>query len=286
MSGERADRVDERFRAAFLAACHAELRALKPGNVHDFADGHRMTVADFEASAAAAAPEIARRGASVGERVLSAMRATHAAVGQNTNLGILLLVAPMAVAWERLGEAPTARAEFRDALDAAIRATTVADAEAVYAAIRIARPGGLGSSAEQDVAGAPTVALSAAMAAAAGRDRIARQYVTVFADLFEVGLPALDRAMLTQPEEGWRTSEVYFAFAETLPDTHVQRKHGPQTAEAVRSQFAEHRGFLDARNAKALLMFDKSLKSRDINPGTSADFTVATLFLAQLTKNK
>ena len=48
---------------AFIAACRAELEALKPGNVHVHGEGHGMTVGDFEASAAAAAPHIAARGA-------------------------------------------------------------------------------------------------------------------------------------------------------------------------------------------------------------------------------
>ena len=36
---------------AFRDACLAELRALKPGNVHDYAEGHGMTLAQFETSA-------------------------------------------------------------------------------------------------------------------------------------------------------------------------------------------------------------------------------------------
>ena len=40
----------------FLAACRAELDALKPGNVHVHAGGHGMEVAQFEAAPPAAAP--------------------------------------------------------------------------------------------------------------------------------------------------------------------------------------------------------------------------------------
>ena len=32
---------------AYYNACMAEIQALKPGNVHMFADGHGMTVQDF-----------------------------------------------------------------------------------------------------------------------------------------------------------------------------------------------------------------------------------------------
>ena len=271
---------------AFLVACRSELRALKPGNVHDFAGGHRMTVADFETSAAVAAPAIARQGATVGERVLSAMQATVDAVGQNTNLGILLLCAPLACAFERLGGRRVGRRDFRHVLAAVLDETSLADAESVYRAIRLASPGGLGTVAEHDARESPRITLKAAMAAAADRDRIARQYVTAYGDIFTVGLPALDAATLTQGEPIWRTTAVYFAFASGVADTHVLRKHGAEVAEWTRSQFAEHRDFLGPESAGRLLSFDAALKSRHINPGTSADLTVATIMASQLMNDK
>src|SRR5690242_14660894 len=86
--------------AAYIAACELELRALKPGNVHDFAAGHGMTVDDFAASAEVSAGPLCRPGASVGERILGAIRATRERVGCNTNLGIVLLAAPLVAAAE------------------------------------------------------------------------------------------------------------------------------------------------------------------------------------------
>ena len=90
--------MPQRIADAYRAACLAELAALKPGNVHRFADGHGMTVADFAASAEASAPTLAAAGAGVGERVLRSVEATRQAVGMNTNLGILLLAVPLAAA--------------------------------------------------------------------------------------------------------------------------------------------------------------------------------------------
>jgi triphosphoribosyl-dephospho-CoA synthase len=86
----------EEVKDAFLFACRTEVAALKPGNVHIYASGHRMTVADFEMSAAAAAPYIAAPNLSTGAAIQAGMRATRDAVHQNTNLGILLLTAPLA----------------------------------------------------------------------------------------------------------------------------------------------------------------------------------------------
>jgi len=42
----------ERIRMAYEYACEQETEALKPGNVHRFADGHGMAVTDFLTSAA------------------------------------------------------------------------------------------------------------------------------------------------------------------------------------------------------------------------------------------
>ena len=144
----------------FLAACRAELDALKPGNVHVHAAGHGMEVAQFEASAVASAPFIAAAGVGVGARVLGAVEASFAAAGCNTNLGILLLCAPLAAAAELPGEAT-----LRDRLRVVLNGFDDNDAATVFAAIRLASPGGLGTVPEQDVATAPTVGLFEAMGA-------------------------------------------------------------------------------------------------------------------------
>lgn len=274
--------VDLPIRDAFLAACRAELQALKPGNVHVHAPGHRMTVADFEASAAAAAPFVARRGASVGRRVREGVEATFAAVGTNTNLGILLLVAPLAVAAERRAAALAQgrSSPFRAALAAVLAELDPDDARDVFAAIRRANPGGLGAAEEHDVRAEPTAGLMAAMHAAAGRDSIAAAYVEHFEALYRLGLPvigALDPGAAILPDT---VTEIFLTYLSALPDSHVVRKWGKTVAEEVRLSAAE---YLQKRGSPgfehSLLGWDGALKARGINPGTSADLTVATIFL-------
>lgn len=253
----------------YRAACLAELDALKPGNVHAYADGHRMAVADFATSAAVSAPGLALVGAGVGERVRDGVAATRRAVAQNTNLGILLLCAPLAAAAER--GVPVATV---------LKTLDGSDAQNVFAAIRTADPGGLGSAARHDVSGPAPASLVAAMAEAASRDRIARAYVTDDEDLGRIGLPALAAARARGLDPAWCTSAVYLAYLAAVPDSHVARKHGPETAEALRRDVCALVGRLDlaARPVEPLLTLDAALKTRGINPGTSADFTVATLF--------
>ena len=124
---------------AYLDACLAELAALKPGNVHKYAAGHDMTVTDFETSARVTAPVMAASGLTIGRRIHEAIRRTRQAVANNTNLGIVLLCAPLAQA---ALEPPAA--SLRRRLEDVLKSLTIDDAEQAFAAIRLANPGGLG----------------------------------------------------------------------------------------------------------------------------------------------
>src|ERR1700754_5127007 len=132
----------ETARGAFVRACTLDVLARKAGNVSEASPGHRMHAALFLQSAQAAAAPLCTAGASVGERIESAVQATWRVVECNTNLGIILLCAPLLVAQERC--APAGPGE---SLDAAVRdvleALTVDDARAAYRAIALARPAGL-----------------------------------------------------------------------------------------------------------------------------------------------
>lgn len=260
--------------ALFRAACRAEVHALKPGNVHVFREGHGMTAETFERAAEVAAVRLVA-GRTVGERIEGAVRASLAAVGVNANLGIVLLCAPLAeAAFDRsAGEA------LRTALARTLTRLTVADAGAAYRAIAAANPGGLGRAAAHDVADPPTITLQAAMAAAADRDRIALQYVTDFEDVF-----AAAASYATRDPGREAVEDVYLGLLSLFPDSHIARKFGPETAETVRREAAAFSGSLDFREDRdrALDAFDLHLKVKKINPGTTADLTVAALFAAAL----
>jgi triphosphoribosyl-dephospho-CoA synthase len=269
-------------RQAYLDACRAELQALKPGNVHVFADGHGMTVADFEASAEASADAMADPQLAVGARIWRAVRRSRDVADCNTNLGIVLLCAPLAEAAFR-GGAGSLRERLLVVLDG-LRRT---DADFAFRAIRLANPGGLGDARKHDVRRRANVTLRTAMAEARLRDRIARQYVTGFADVFGFGLPRLALARSRWGEGGWATTAVYLGFLGRFSDSHVRRKFGLAAARALSRQAAGlDRRLLAARSPAALrrdlLRFDTELKLAGLNPGTSADLTVATLFAAAL----
>lgn len=266
---------------AFEAACHDELEAPKPGNVHLFAAGHRMTAAEFVRSAQAAAGPLSLPGARVGARILGAVEATLSAVGTNTNLGIILLGAPLAAAAE--GGPPDLSARLAQVLDA----LDVEDAALAFRAIARAAPAGLGRAERHDVFAPATVTLKAAMAEAAQRDRIARQYVSAFADVFERGEPALVAALSRSADRAWATLAVYLEFLCAFPDSHIVRKHGMAAAQdTCRAALGFRARIASGEDCAALLpdllAWDALLKAQSINPGTSADLTVATLFAHRL----
>ena len=198
--------------AAYVAACEDELLALKPGNAHVHGRGHKLTVAQFRDSARVSAAPLTQAGATVGARILAAVDATRAAVATNTNLGIILLCAPLAAAAQALATLDAAR--LRAALGATLAKLSVEDAALAFRAIALAEPGGLGTVERHDVDAPARVTLKIAMAEAAGRDRIAFQYAHGFADIFGLGLDAAalaERAAPSWREPRWLPLRVYLA---------------------------------------------------------------------------
>ena len=267
---------------SFLDACLAELDALKPGNVHRFGDGHRMTIADFVTSAEASAPSIGRKGLSVGRRIRLAVEATQRDVRQNTNLGIVLLAAPLASA-----ALDQQNGDLRSRLRRVLQDLNVDDAREAYHAIRAAAPGGLGDVLEHDVRSEPRVTLLEAMRAAEARDRIAWNYTHDFDDIFRLGLKWLAHAQERWGDPAWATARVYLGFLAHVPDTLIERKFGERMAARVREEARPiESGLNETQSPKTMIApltaFDRALKERSLNPGTSADLTVATLFAAAL----
>jgi triphosphoribosyl-dephospho-CoA synthase len=264
--------------AAFLAACRDELKALKPGNVHIFAAGHGMETKHFEDAAEAAAPFVAHDGVSPGKRILDAVEASFAVANCNTNLGILLLCVPLAVAAEQR----SGPQNLRHRLATVLRGLDQSDASHVFRAIVKANPAGLGEVDSGDVATAPGMTLREAMHLAADRDRVARAYVTDFDDIFEFGLPKLQAARGETPSDDIAITALHMEFLSTFTDSHIVRKFGTDTAEYVRSEAKKYATCWRSEDRSELLAFDRSLKERGLNPGTTADFVVATLYADKL----
>ncbi len=262
----------------YLDACEIELQAFKPGNVSIYADGHEMTVDDFRISAQVSAEPLCQQDYSLGEKIYYAVKATRTAVGCNTNLGIILLCAPLVQAAMRMTVDQTLRQVLVDVL----ASTTILDAEWMFKAITLAMPGGLGEAPDQDVRESPAVNLLQAMALAQEWDRIALQYVSGYKDIFDFAVLRYNARLSQGRDNIWSAVFIYAELLGQFPDSHIERKHGKKYTErvAVRMrQFLKEFGqTMDLTAIKQqLFSLDSEFKSIGVNPGTTADMTVATI---------
>ena len=261
--------------ASLAKACRLDVVAFKPGNVSLWAPGHGMNAEDFLRSARVAVPCLTMPQARVGERIETAVAATRAALGCNTNLGIVLLLAPLAAAVQCI-----AAGDLRGRLARVLATLDRTDAVACFRAICMAQPAGLGQVAAADVRETPDIDLLSAMGLAAARDRIAAAYVSDYQEVFELGVPALVAARQRWRSLPWATTACYLRLLAASPDTHIARKWGMRLAMEVCARARAVESTLKAcENPRAavapLRAFDDELKSRGVNPGTSADLTVA-----------
>jgi triphosphoribosyl-dephospho-CoA synthase len=253
-------------------ACIWEAQARKLGNVHpgqSFAD---MTFSDFVISAQAIAPILANPS-NVGHKVYDAVQATQRAVGKNTNLGIILLLAPLTTTSATVS------------IDEVLNRLTIDDATRVYQAIRLANPGGLGQASSQSVSDEPTVTLKAAMALAADRDQIARQYTNGFHEILHFGIDTFRQAYPFQSSVEFAILETQLHWLAKFPDSLIARKNGPAIAGDVchrAREILDLGGWRSAAGRAALKVFDGSLRrpGHRLNPGTTADILAAILFIA------
>lgn len=261
-------------------ACLLEASAFKPGNVAPGRPFRDMSYEDFLISALAIGPAFAEAGTvPLGVTIARAMDATRRATRANTNLGLVLLLAPLAAA------AAQGEGTLREHLRRVLGATTVEDARLVYAAINAANPGGMGRVSEHDLSGRPSIPLRDAMTLARARDSIAREYVTDFEITFSLGAPRLKAARAAGLAWGDAVTETSLALLAAEPDTLIARKSGLEVARQVSAQAMEtleSGGVRTAAGREALVKFDADLRDpqNSRNPGTTADLTAAAIFVA------
>jgi triphosphoribosyl-dephospho-CoA synthase len=240
-----------------------------------------MSFEDFLASAVAIGPVLGQAGQRpLGETIRDAIRATRRWTGANTNLGIVLLLTPLA-------RAVLAGLEggLRERVGVVLRATTVVDAVEAYGAIRLAGAGALGEVDQQDLSQAPGVTLLEAMRLAAERDSVALEYAGDFEITFGTGLPAIRAGRAAGLRWEDVVTETFLALLAARPDTLIARKLGPAVAGRVSDRARAIQGLGGVRTAAGrdeLARFDADLRDpqNSQNPGTTADLTAAATFAA------
>ncbi len=268
-------------------ACALEVSASKVGNVHRGADFEDVGLNDFLASGIALGQVIdARADASVGQTVLLAVELTRQLAGSNTNLGIILLLVPLAKAM--------AGGDLNSSgVSKILSSCRAEDAEAIFAAIRLANPGGLGSSERLDVTkndSASNGTLLEAMQLAAHRDLVAKQYVNGFEQVFDEVRPSLGQSIVKFPKLSEAIVVTQLLLMAKHRDSLIERKCGKLVASEVQARAAAVVDWLPQtaddlaheRFWSAVGEFDFWLRSdgHRRNPGTIADLIAAGLFVA------
>jgi triphosphoribosyl-dephospho-CoA synthase len=259
-------------------ACIMEATAPKPGNVHRGADFEDASYPDFIVAATVIGPIWdAAVEVPLGQTILAAVEATRNAVATNTNLGTILLIAPLA-------KVPRTTPLEVGVVDVLSR-LTAQDARDVYQAILRTNPGGLGRVESDDVAGDPPSDLIAAMRQSAERDMVARQYAEGFHHVLKVVVPWIVRAFAA----GWSLSDaivhVHLELMSEFPDSLIARRRGlavaQQAAALARGVLASGNPGDDAyEQGLADLDFWLRCDGHLRNPGTTADLIAAGLFVA------
>jgi triphosphoribosyl-dephospho-CoA synthase len=255
-------------------ACLLEVSARKAGNVHRYADFTDLHYTDFLWSALAIGDALETAETSgVGLAVHRAIEATRRMVATNTNLGMVLLLAPLAAVPHGVA--------LNQGVEAVLAGTTVDDAAWVYRAIRLAHPGGLGEVADQDVMREPTVGLRDVMTLAASRDMVARQYKNGFREVLEQAVPYLEGYVIEGRSLETAIVGTHLKMLAQHPDSLIARKFGDACANEVTSRAADllDRGWPDCDGFDE---FDAWLRRPEhrFNPGTTADLVTAALYAA------
>ena len=260
-----------------------DINALKPGNVGRHGAGHGMECEDFIRSAKAVSPILCDRRLGIGRKILSSAEATRAAVHCNTNLGMILLIAPIIRVFHEHGLTGDVQSTIKSTLKSLGRQ----ESQDIFAAIRLANPGGLGKVDRYDVNSPLEIDIYSAMEAAQDRDLVALQYANGYREVVNLGVKCLQNQFNRWNNVEWAVVACYLMYMAGFPDSHIRRKHGIETAEQVRKrtkpvmeQFMSYDNPEDAR--EALMSLDRELKASELNPGACADLTVASLLLFRL----
>jgi triphosphoribosyl-dephospho-CoA synthase len=258
-------------------ACLFEATAPKPGNVHRGADFADLSFLDLTVSGVVVAPHLARAAElGVGAAAWQAMQATQRVIATNSNLGIVLLLAPLA-AVPREEPLPAGVQQLLQQL-------TPQDSLYLWRTIQAAKAGGLGQVPEHDVAGTAPQHILPAMQLAADRDLIAAQYVNGFKHVFEHVVPWL----VAGCQQGWSlTTSIIHTHVQMMaefPDSLIARKRGREVAQQaahIARQVLQSGPPEDENYQAALADFDFWLRAdgHQRNPGTTADMLAAGLFV-------
>ena len=273
------------LKSAYLFSCKKDIELIKPGNVNLLSSHKDTNAQDYLDSAILSSKELFNQNYSLGKRILESVNVTRSKVNVNTNLGIILLCAPVIQSYIDFNNL-----DLREGIKKTLSTTSIKDTHDLCAAINISSPGGLGNSDMYDTASYPNASIKQIMDYSQEYDRISYQYSHNFSDIFDFIIPKLE--FLNQRYESLDTSLslLFIEILAKIPDSHISRKFGDKIAKKTSNNAHDLLKILDREHdpdylAKALNNLDYEYKKKGINPGTTADLLVASLMIYKISGN-
>lgn len=268
----------------------------KPGNVHRTRDYDDMEFEDFVISGIVIGDTIREACADVdvenpelGKYILQAVAETDRWIKNNTNLGIVMMTTPIAVA----AAISDSFDDIRENIKLLMGNTSVDDACALYDAINIADAGGMGDQDEYDVASDNAKqelrdnnqTMYDVLKISAPWDMLAREMTSDMPAVFEIGYPTYHKLR----EEKTKNEACLLTFLTILshvPDTLISRKYGDEEALKISLMTRDLLKMRDSPDfMDTIKEFDDYLYDNKYNPGTTADLTAASIFVSYLKSN-
>ena len=268
----------------------------KPGNVHRTRDYDDMVFEDFVISGIVigdtireACSDVDVENPQLGKYILEAVAETDRWIKNNTNLGIVMMTTPIAVAAAISDDFN----EIRSNVVKLMANTSVDDACDLYDAINIADAGGMGDQDEYDVASDNAKqelrdnnqTMYDVLKISAPWDMLAREMTSDMPAVFEIGYPTYHEL---KKEKSLNDACVltFLTILSQVPDTLISRKYGSDEALKISMMTRDLLKMKDSGDfAERLQEFDDYLFDNHYNPGTTADLTAASIFVSNLKSN-
>lgn len=279
----------------------------KPGNVHRTSDFNDMTYEDFLISSTSIRENleiVAFNGSKyypnmlneiqIGESILGCVKNTQNLVKTNTNLGISMLLVPIAATFGALHEENSLN-NLPKTLDTIIKNTEFNDAIALVKAISLSKAGGMDNkTSKYDVNDSNTIDeirknhinIHDLLQMSSKYDKISYELINGLPIIMNYGYPTYMR-YVDEYSQNDVTLEIYLTILANVSDTLINRKYGEEIAKDVSERaktILESTEIGTNDRLKELNEFDTFLKTKNYNPGTSADFTAASLFVGLVDK--
>ena len=267
---------------AYLFACRKDIELIKPGNVNIKSPHSDTNAEDYLESSLLSSKELFKPDYSLGERILNSIKITRSKIKTNTNLGIILLCAPIIHACIYFNNLT-----MREGIKKTLSSSTVKDTQDLCMAINISAPGGLGTREIYDTASKPTVNILEIMNHSASYDRISYQYSHDYSDIFDFIIPRLVFLNKKHNSLDISLSLMFIEILAKIPDSHISRKFDDKIAKKTSNNASDLLKILDREYspdylADRLNNLDYEYKKKGINPGTTADLLVASLMIYKI----